>query len=96
MSLRYDNGDKKLKLYDITTSGAETLVGQSTTAVAGGAPIHLTLGGAAAKLLTATHRYYGWEYVHTTNGPLGKSLMHNNWRANRPSNHDGIYYDAAL
>ena len=96
MSLRYDNGDKKLKLYDITTSGAETLVGQSTTAVAGGAPIHLTLGGAAAKLLTATHRYYGWEYVHTTSGPLGKSLMHNNWRANRPSNHDGIYNDAAL
>ena len=96
MSLRYDYGDKKLKLYDITTSGAETLVGQSTTAVTGGLPIHLTLAGSSAKLLTATHRYYGWEYVHTTNGALGRSLMHNNWRANRPSAHTGIYNDAAL
>ena len=96
MSLRYDYGDKKLKLYDITTSGAETLVGQSTTAVTGGLPINLTLGGASAKLLTATHRYYGWEYVHTTSGPLGQSLMHNNWRANRPSAHTGIYNDDAL
>ena len=85
MSLRYDYGDKKLKLYDITTAGAETLVGQSTTAVAGGVPIYLTLAGSSAKLLTATHRYYGWEFVHTEHGSLSKTMQADNWRINRPS-----------
>ena len=96
MSLRYDYGDKKLKLYDITTAGAETLVGQSTTAVTGGVPIHLTLSGASAKLLTATHRYYGWEFIHTTNGALDDQMQADNWRLNRPSNNTTLYDESVL
>ena len=96
ISIRYDYGDNKLKLYDLSVAGAETLIGAATTAVGSGAPIYITIGGSQAKLYSPVHRYYGWEYVHVKNGTLSPALQHDNWRINRPTVNANIPVDSVI
>ena len=80
-ALRYDYGDKKLKLYQLeTTLGKETLISTSNTAEDGNAiTIH---GSGAGQGWIFDQRYYGWEYVHT---PTANPQPWRNWRLDRPT-----------
>ncbi len=92
MSLKYDYGDKKLKLYNENNVGISTLITTSIDAIANGDPIKFTISGDDAVLPVITHRYYGWEYIHTSNYPQ----LWRNWRCNRPSANNQIRTDTVL
>ena len=92
-ALRYDYGDKKLKLYQLETAlGKETLITTANVAEDGnGIIIH---GGGAGRGWIFEHRYYGWEYVHT---PIAYPQPWRNWRLDRPtSSNTTIVMDTVL
>ena len=92
LSLRYDHGDNKLKLYDVTTSGVHTLFTAAVDAEDGNA-IEIHISGNGTALPASALRYYHWEYIHT---PTAYPQVWKNWRINRPSTNDGIKIDTAL
>ena len=92
IALRYDYGDKKLKWYDINTTGVETLITTANVAEDGNA-IRITCAGNNKVPNAPTLRYYGWEYAHTrTESPQAW----NNWRIDRPSVNDTIKNDTVM
>jgi len=80
-ALRYDAGDFKLKLYDVTTTGLETLVTTALVAEDGNG-INLSVSGNGTAIPIGSARYYGWEYVHV---PAEHSQPWGNWRLSRPA-----------
>ena len=93
MSLRYDYGDNKLKLYNLNTVGISTLITTSNDALDGN-PITLSLSGGTATIPTSiVHRYYGWEYIHT---PTAYPQTWKNWRLTRPSINNSIKNDTVV
>ena len=80
-ALRYDAIDFKLKLYDVTVVGVETLVTSALAAEDGNA-INLSISGNGTKTSIGSVRYYGWEYAHL---PHEHSQPWKNWRLTRPA-----------
>jgi len=92
IALRYDYGDKKLKWYDINTTGVETLITTATVAEDGNA-IRISCSGNNKVPNAPTLRYYGWEYAHT---PTAYPQPWGNWRLDRPTPNDMIHLDTVL
>ena len=92
VALRYDYGDKKLKWYDINTTGVETLITTATVAEDGNA-IRISCAGNNKVPNAPTLRYYAWEYAHT---PTADPQPWRNWRIDRPSVNTSIKQDTAL
>ena len=92
VSLRYDYGDDKLKFYDITIAGVETLITTATVAEDGNA-IRISIAGNGLVPQAVSLRYYGWEYVHT---PTADPQSWRNWRCDRPSVNDRIKTDTVM
>jgi len=93
MSLRYDYGDNKLKLYNLETVGISTLITTSNDALDGN-PITISLSGSSANLPDSiVHRYYGWEYIHT---PTASPQLWRNWRLSRPTANDTLVDDTVF
>jgi hypothetical protein len=80
LALRYTKGDNKLRLYDIHTTGVETLITTANVAEDGNA-IRISISGNNKTLDGTTMlRYYGWEYKHT---PTNYPQPWKNWRVDR-------------
>ncbi len=80
-ALRYDAIDFKLRLYDVTVVGVETLIASALTAEDGNA-INLSISGNGTASSIGSARYYGWEYAHL---PHQYSQPWKNWRLTRPA-----------
>jgi hypothetical protein len=91
-ALRYDAIDFKLKLYDVTVVGVETLVTTALVAEDGNA-IDLSISGNGTKTSIGSVRYYGWEYAHV---PSEHSQPWKNWRLSRPTINTKIEQNTVL
>jgi len=90
--MRYNFTNNKLQWLDVHTAGVETLIAEALVAEDGN-PVIVTCDGANATPPVMEHRYYGWEYVHTS---TSKPQPWRNWRINRPAVNDGIKLDTVL
>ena len=93
LSLRYDYGDNKLKLYDINTTGVETLITTAINAEDGNAIRIAVSGNNNIPGASTLMRYYGWEYVHRVVPNVQPWF---NWRIDRPAVNNKIEIDTVL
>jgi len=93
LALRYTKGDNKLRLYDIHTTGVETLITTANVAEDGNA-IRISISGNNKTLDGTTMlRYYGWEYKHT---PTNFPQPWGNWRLDRPTPNTALKTDTVV